>query len=110
MWSARLSFLPFPGAETGLVGVLPLPLIFDLPENTIRTKEQTITRADPSRNQSLGVSNFTKRVELLIDFWKLDDIFEPPGQNELIECKRGGGFYLSLRIVWGSRASRVWPA
>ena len=50
------------------MGVLPLPLVFDLPENTIRTKEQTITRANPSRNQSLGVSNFTKRVELLIDF------------------------------------------
>ena len=76
------------------MGVLPLPIIFDLPENTtlhteknaqdlrfgittwtqrlpyhkIRTKEQTIRRGNPSRNQSLGVSNFTKRVELLIDF------------------------------------------
>ena len=34
IWSAWLGFLPLWGTGTGLVGILPLPLIFDLPENT----------------------------------------------------------------------------
>ena len=33
---------------------------------------------------------FTKRVELCTDIWQLDDIFEPPGQTELIV-----GYFLS---------------
>ena len=42
-------------------------------------------------------------------FWQLDDIFEPPGRNELIAGKRTVVFFFSRLTrptgVWGSRAS-----
>ena len=40
-----------------------------------------------------GCIKFTKRTELWIDFWQLDDIFEPPGQNELIIWKTDSRFF-----------------
>ena len=40
-----------------------------------------------------GCIKFTKRTELWIDFWQLDDIFEPPGQNELIIWKTESRFF-----------------
>ena len=43
-------------------------------------------------------------------FWQLDDIFEPPGRNELIVWKTDSRFFFFSRLtrptgVWGSRAS-----
>ena len=38
---------------------------------------------------------FTKRAELRTDFWQLDDIFEPPGRNELIVWKTDSRFFFS---------------
>ena len=40
---------------------------------------------------------FTKRAELRTDFWQLDDIFEPPGRNELIVWKTCEGRALHSR-------------
>ena len=40
-----------------------------------------------------GCIKFTKRTELWIDFWQLDDIFQPPGQNELIIWKTDSWFF-----------------
>ena len=81
IWSAWLGFLPLWGAGTGLVGILPLPLIFDLPENTtlpMETMHKTLWNywiqrspqdSKPSANkscaillfnQSLGVSNLQR--------------------------------------------------
>ena len=39
--------------------------------------------------------NFTKTTELWIDFWQLGDIFERPGQNELIIWKTDSRFFFS---------------
>ena len=54
---------------------------------------------------------FTKRAGLWTDFWQLDDIFEPPGRNELIVWKTDSRFFFSRLTrptgVWGSRALRA---
>ena len=81
IWSAWLGFLPLWGTGTGLVGILSLPLIFDLPENTtlpMETMHKTLWNywiqrspqdSKPSANksfaillcnQSLGVSNLQR--------------------------------------------------
>ena len=39
-----------------------------------------------------GHIKFTKRVEAWINFWQLDDVFEPPVQNELIVWKTDSPF------------------
>ena len=41
IWSTRLGFLPLRGTGTGFVGVLPLPVIFYLLENTTLHIETT---------------------------------------------------------------------
>ena len=75
----------------------------------IRSQVQTITRAILPRHREC--IKFTKRAELWTDFWQLDDIFEPPGRNELILWKRTVGFFSlawhAPTVVWGSRASRA---
>ena len=45
IWSAQLSFLLLWGTGTGFVGVLPLLLIFDLPENTTLHTETMLKTA-----------------------------------------------------------------
>ena len=54
----RLGFLPLRGAGAGFVGVLPLPLTFDLPENTTLHSETTLKTA-----LELLDTEFTKRFE-----------------------------------------------
>ena len=127
-------FLPLRGAGTGFVVVLPLPLIFDPPlyilhftiyttfhrEATlktalelldysvkIRSQVQTITRAILPRHREC--IKFTKRAELWTDFWQLDDIFEPPGRNELIVWKTDSRFFLTSHALraCGVRALRA---
>ena len=39
-----------------------------------------------------GCIKFTKRAELWINFWQLDDVFEPPVQNDLIVWKTDSFF------------------
>ena len=89
IWSAWLGFLPLWGAGTGLVGILPHPLIFYLPENTtlpMETMHKTLWNywiqrspqdSKPSANkscaillcnQSLGVSNLQRG-------WSFEQIF-----------------------------------
>ena len=53
-----LGFLPLRGAGTGFVGVLPLALAFDLPENTTLHRETTLKTA-----LELLDTEFTKRFE-----------------------------------------------
>ena len=53
-----LGFLPLRGAGTGFVGVLPLALAFDLPENTTLHRETTLKTA-----LELLDKEFTKRFE-----------------------------------------------
>ena len=132
-------FLPLRGAGTGFVVVLPLPLIFDPPLyilhftiyttfhreatlkiNCFRTtglqRQDAKTSADNNTRYSSTKSiteciKFIKRAELWTDFWQLEDIFEPPGRNELIVWKTDSRFFFShLTLptgVWGSRASRA---
>ena len=80
-----LGFLPLWGAATGFVGILPLLLILELPENTIyiahRNNAQDWIQHSTQDFEATGCIKFTKRVELWIDFWQLDNIFESPGQN-----------------------------
>ena len=48
---------------------------------------------------------FTKRAELWTDSWQLDDIFEPPGRNELIVWKPDGLFFsLASHALWAYEA------
>ena len=56
------------------------------------------TRYSPSKSITECIK-FTRGRKLWTDFWQLDDIFEPPGRNELIVWKTDS--------VWGSRASRA---
>ena len=102
-------------AGTGFAVVLPLPLVFDPPlyilhftiyttfhrEATLKTVLELLDakqRADNNTHYSPSKSiteciKFTKRAELWIDFWQLDDIFEPlVGTNSLYE-KRTVGFF-----------------
>ena len=53
-----------------------------------------------------GCIKFTKRAELWRDFWHLDDVFEPPGQNELIVWKMDSRFLFSRLTGW--RSSPTW--
>ena len=57
---------------------------------------QPITRAILPQNQSPSVSNSQRGRRLWTDFWQLDDIFEPPGRNELIVWKTDSRFFFSL--------------
>ena len=59
----------------------------------IRSQVQTITRAILPRNQSPSVSNSQRGWSCEQFFWQLDDIFKPPGQNELIVCKTDSRFF-----------------
>jgi len=74
-------------------------------------KTRPITRAILPRNQSPSVSNSQRGRKLWTVFWQLDDIFEPPGRNELIVWKTDSRFFFSRLTrttgVWGSRASRA---
>ena len=49
-----------------------------------------------------GCIKFTKRAELWRDFWHLDDVFEAPGQNELIVWKMDSWFLFSCLTGWHS--------
>ena len=68
------------------------------------------TRYSPSKPIT-GCIKFTKRAELWTDFWQLDDVFEPPGRNELVVWKTDSRFFFSRLTrptgVWGTRASRA---
>ena len=97
IWSARLGFLPLREAGTGFVGVLPLPST-----HVWSSRKHYIVHGNNaqdcfifSRNQSPDVSNL-QRGRLWLDFWQFNDIFEPPGQNELIIWKMDGRFLFSL--------------
>ena len=89
------------------------PLIFDFPENTTLYTETTYAQ-DCFRyflaKSITGCVKFTKRAELWIDFWQFNDIFEPPGQNELIIWKTDSRFFFSRLTcptysgMWASRA------
>ena len=108
------------GFDKSFVVVLLLPLIFDPPlyilhftiihyiSQTSNTKNcfritglqrqdskpsaDNNTRYSPSKSITECIK-FTKRVELWTDFWQLDDMFEPPGQNELIVWKTNSRFF-----------------
>ena len=71
----------------------------------IRRQVQKITRVF-----SLEIKS--KRAELWTDFWQLINIFEPPGQNELIVWKTDSHFFFSCLTcfmgVWSSHPSRAW--
>ena len=68
------------------------------------------TRYSPSKPITECIK-FTKRAELWTDFWQLDDVFEPPGRNELVVWKTDSLFFFSHLTrptgVWGSSASRA---
>ena len=56
------------------------------------------TRYSPSKSITECIK-VTKRVELWTDFWELDDIFEPPGRNELIVWKTDSRFFFFSRLL-----------
>ena len=100
-------FLPLRGAGTGFVVVLPLSLIFDPPlyilHFTIYTtfhREATLKTAwellDYSVNNNTRVYQIHKEGGVANRFLQLDDIFEPPGRNELIVWKTDSRFFYSL--------------
>ena len=60
------------------------------------------TRYSPSKSITECIK-FIKRAELWTDFWQLNDIFEPPGANELIVWKTDSRFFSSR----GSHALRT---
>ena len=80
-------------------------------------REDSKPSADNNRRYSPAKSiteciNFIKRAGLWTDFWQLDDIFEPPGRNDLIVWKTDSRFFLSRLTrpmgVWGSHGSRAY--
>ena len=96
IWSARLGFLPPRGAGTGFFGVPSVPSTHVLSSR----KHYVVNRNNAedcfcySLTKSItGCIKFTKRKELWIEFWHLDDSFEPPGQNELIIWKTDSRFF-----------------
>ena len=89
IWSAQLGFLPLREAGTGFVGVLPLPSTHAWSSR----KTPFIVHGNNAQESITGCIKFTKTTELWIDFWQLDDIFEPPGQNELIIWKTDSRFF-----------------
>ena len=99
IWSARLGFLLLREAGTGFVGVLPLPST-----HVWSSRKHHIVHGNNAQDcfryslakSITGYIKFTKRTELWLDFWQLDDIFEPPGQNELIILKTDSRFFFSL--------------
>ena len=102
IWSARLGFLLLREAGTdgtGFVGVLPLPST-----HVWSSRKHHIVHGNNAQDcfryslakSITGCIKFTKRTELWLDFWQLDDIFEPPGQNELIIWKTDSRFFFSL--------------
>ena len=96
IWSARLGFLPLREAGTGFVGVLPLPSthFWSFRKQYIVHRNNAQDCFGYSLAKSItGCIKFTKRTELWIDFWQLDDIFEPPGENELIKWKTDSLFF-----------------
>ena len=80
-------------------------------KNCFRTtglqRQDSKTSADNNTRYSSSKSiteciKFTKRAELWTDFWQLDDIFEPPGRNELIVWKTDSRFFfLSPHTPYG---------
>ena len=65
------------------------------------------TRFSPSKPITECIK-FTKRAELWTDFWQLDDIFEPPGRNELVVWKTDSRFFfLSPHTPVVARFARV---
>ena len=56
-------------------------------------KTPFIVHGNNAQESITGCIKFTKTTELWIDFWQLDDIFEPPGQNELIIWKTDSRFF-----------------
>ena len=99
IWSARLGFLLLREAGTGFVGVLPLPST-----HVWSSRKHHIVHGNNAQDcfryslakSITGCIKFTKRTELWLDFWQLDDIFEPPGQNEIIILKTDSRFFFSL--------------
>ena len=59
-----------------------------------KPNEDNNTSYSPSKSITECIK-FTKRAELGIDFWQLDDIFEPPGRSEFIVWKKDSRFFLS---------------
>ena len=90
------SALPLREAGKGFVGVLPLPST-----HFWSSRKHYIVHGNNAQDcfryslakSITGCIKFTKRTELWIDFWQLDDIFEPPGQNELIIWKTDSRFF-----------------
>ena len=69
---------------------------------------QPITRAILPQNQSPSVSHSQRGRRLWTDFWQLDDIFEPPGRNELIVWKTDSRFFfLSPHTSYGRGCVRL---
>ena len=96
IWSARLGFPPLREARTGFVGVLPLPST-----HVWSSRKHYIVHGNNAQDcfryflakSITGCVKFTKRTELWIDSWKFNDVFEPPGQNELIIWKTDSRFF-----------------
>ena len=98
----------FEEQEQAFLGVLPLPLIFDLQEGSKPSANKSNTRYSLAKSIT-GRIKFTKRTELWIDFWQLYDIFEPPGHNELVWKTDSRFFSLAshARRACEARALRV---
>ena len=76
----------------------------------IHCTQKQCSRLDTAFNtrfEATGCIKFTKRVELWIDFWQLDNIFESPGQNNYSivwktdsELPIGPHSYTTLDRLW----------
>ena len=90
------SALPLREAGKGFVGVLLLPST-----HFWSSRKHYIVHGNNAQDcfryslakSITGCIKFTRRTELWIDFWQLDDIFEPPGENELIKWKTDSLFF-----------------
>ena len=102
-------FCLFEEQEQAFVGVLPLPLIFDLQEGSKPSANKSNTRYSLAKSIT-GRIKFTKRTELWIDFWQLYDIFEPLVTTNSLYGKRTVGFFSlasHARRACEARALRV---
>ena len=114
IWSARLGFLLLREAGTGFVGVLPLPST-----HVWSSRKHHIVHGNNAQDcfryslakSITGCIKFTKRTELWLDFWQLDDIFEPhwSERNHYIENGQSVFFFSRLTCptysgMWGSGA------
>ena len=66
--------------------------ITGLQHQDLKPSADNNTRYSPSKSITECIK-FTKRAELWTDFWHLDDIFKPPGRNELIVWKTDSRFF-----------------